>query len=252
MTRLAQWTVEKLTRARTPSTRSGSIEVATTDERWAELDRRWARARGYGLEARAARRPRRSPSSCRCSIPSTIVGGLHVADDGIAKAVRAAQAMCRHEAIAAFGDCEVTGLLIEGGRAVGVQTDARHDPRRARRHRRRHLGARAVAALRRGSTCRSCRSSTSSPIRRRCPSSPGRRARSCTRSCATRTTRCTSARSPTPTRSATTATSRAWPIPQRPAELAFTADDFASARARGGPDAAGAARRRDRRAPSTG
>ena len=52
----------------------------------------------------------------------TILGGLHVADDGVAKAVRAAQALCRHDAIAAFGDCEVTGLVIEDGRAAGVQT----------------------------------------------------------------------------------------------------------------------------------
>ena len=51
MTRLAQWTVEQLT-ALDAFHPVGSIEVATTDERWAELDRRWARARGYGLDAR--------------------------------------------------------------------------------------------------------------------------------------------------------------------------------------------------------
>src|SRR5438270_4535790 len=51
MTRLAQWTVEKLT-ALGAFHPVGSIEVATTDERWAELDRRWARARGFGLDAR--------------------------------------------------------------------------------------------------------------------------------------------------------------------------------------------------------
>ena len=67
MTRLAQWTVEKLS-ALGAFHPVGSIEVATTDERWAELDRRWARARGYGLEARVLD-PRRSPSSSRWSIP---------------------------------------------------------------------------------------------------------------------------------------------------------------------------------------
>ena len=120
MTRLAQWTVEKLS-ALGAFLPVGSIEVATTDERWAELDRRWARARGYGLEARLLDAAQVSELVPLLD-PETIVGGLHVADDGIAKAVRAAEAMCRHEAIAAFGDCEVTGLLIEGGRAVGVQT----------------------------------------------------------------------------------------------------------------------------------
>ena len=120
MTRLAQWTVADLTGlgAFHPV---GSIEVATTDERWAELDRRCARARGFGLEARLLD-PREVAELVPLLDPETIVGGLHVADDGIAKAVRAAEAMCGHEAIAAFGDCEVTGLLIEGGRAVGVQT----------------------------------------------------------------------------------------------------------------------------------
>ena len=122
MTRLAQWTVERLT-ALDAFHPVGSIEVATTDERWAELDRRWARARGYGLDARLL-----DPAEVAALIPlldpATILGGFHVADDGIAKGVRAAQALCRHEAITAIGDCEVTGLLVEGGRAVGVETAA--------------------------------------------------------------------------------------------------------------------------------
>jgi glycine cleavage system T protein len=120
MTRLAQWTVEKLT-ALGAFHPVGSIEVATTDERWAELDRRWARARGFGLDARLLD-PTQVAELVPLLDPEPILGGFHVADDGIAKAVRAAEAMCRHEAIAAFGDCEVTGLLIEGGRAVGVHT----------------------------------------------------------------------------------------------------------------------------------
>jgi glycine cleavage system T protein len=120
MTRLAQWTVEKLT-ALGAFHPVGSIEVATTDERWAELDHRCARARGFGLDARLLD-PTQVAELVPLLNPETIVGGCHVADDGIAKAVRAAEAMCGHEAIATFGDCEVTGLLIEGGRAVGVQT----------------------------------------------------------------------------------------------------------------------------------
>jgi glycine cleavage system T protein len=120
MTRLAQWTVEVLgaVGAFHPV---GSIEVATTDDRWAELDRRWARARGYGLDARLLD-PAQVSELIPLLDPSTIVGGLHVADDGIAKAVRAAEALCRSDAIRAVGDCEVTGLLVEGGRAVGVRT----------------------------------------------------------------------------------------------------------------------------------
>jgi glycine cleavage system T protein len=122
MTRLAQWTVERLT-ALDAFHPVGSIEVATTGERWAELDRRWARARGYGLDA-SLLDPAAVAELIPLLDPATILGGFHVADDGIAKGVRAAQALCRHEAITAIGDCEVTGLLVEGGRAVGVETVA--------------------------------------------------------------------------------------------------------------------------------
>ena len=67
MTRLAQWTVEKLT-ALDAFHPVGSIEVATTDERWAELDRRWARARGFGLEARLLDPAQVAELLSRCSI----------------------------------------------------------------------------------------------------------------------------------------------------------------------------------------
>jgi glycine cleavage system T protein len=120
MTRLAQWTVELLT-ALDAYHPVGSIEVATTQERSDELDRRWARARGYGLDARLLD-PAQVAELIPLIDPATILGGFHVADDGIAKGVRAAEALCRSDAIAAFGGCEVTGLVIEDGRAAGVET----------------------------------------------------------------------------------------------------------------------------------
>jgi glycine cleavage system T protein len=120
MTRMAQWTVEVLT-ALDAFHAVGSIEVATTQERSDELDRRWARARGYGLDARLLT-PAEVAELIPLIDPKAIRGGLHVADDGIAKGVRAAEALCRHDEIAAVGDCEATGLVIEGGRAVGVET----------------------------------------------------------------------------------------------------------------------------------
>ena len=85
MTRLAQWTVEKLTRARRlPPGRRASRSPPPTSAGPSST------AAGRGRAATASRRgcstPRRSPSSFRCSIPATILGGLHVADDGIAKA----------------------------------------------------------------------------------------------------------------------------------------------------------------------
>src|SRR3954463_11115357 len=103
----------------------GGIEVAATEERWAELDRRYGRALGYGLDAALL-----SPAEVRERIPvidpDRIVGGLLVENDGIAKAVRAAEAMGRAAAaeggVRAFGDCEATGLRVEGGRVRGVET----------------------------------------------------------------------------------------------------------------------------------
>jgi glycine cleavage system T protein len=103
----------------------GGIEVAATDERMAELDRRYGRARGYGLSAELL-----TPAQVRDRIPlvdpDRILGGLSVERDGIAKAVRAAEALGRAaEASAgtrAFGWCEATGLIVEGGRVRGVET----------------------------------------------------------------------------------------------------------------------------------
>src|SRR6185503_8369087 len=72
----------------------GGIEVAATEERWAELDRRYGRAGGYGLNAALL-----SPAEVKERIPlidaDRIVGGLFVERDGIAKAVRGAEAMGR-------------------------------------------------------------------------------------------------------------------------------------------------------------
>jgi dimethylglycine oxidase len=103
----------------------GGIEVAATEERWAELDRRYGRARGYGLEAELL-----TPAQVKDRIPlidpERIVGGLFVERDGIAKAVRGAEAMGRAAAAEggarAFGGCEATRLLVEHGRVRGVET----------------------------------------------------------------------------------------------------------------------------------
>jgi dimethylglycine oxidase len=103
----------------------GGIEVAATEERWAELDRRYGRAGGYGLDAALL-----SPAEVKERIPlidaDKIVGGLFVERDGIAKAVRGAEAMGRAAAAAggarAFGWTEAVGLVVEGGRVRGVET----------------------------------------------------------------------------------------------------------------------------------
>jgi hypothetical protein len=49
---------------------------------------------------------------------------LHVADDGIAKAVRAAEALvgAAGDAVSSFGETALTGLRVEKGRVRGVET----------------------------------------------------------------------------------------------------------------------------------
>src|SRR4051812_22646199 len=103
----------------------GGIEVAASEDRWAELDRRYGRARGFGLQAELL-----TPAQVKERIPlidaDRILGGLFVERDGIAKAVRGAEAMGRVAAAEggaqAFGGCEATGLVVAGGRVRGVET----------------------------------------------------------------------------------------------------------------------------------
>jgi dimethylglycine oxidase len=103
----------------------GGIEVAVTEERWAELDRRYGRALGFGLSAELLS-PREVAERIPILDPDRIVGGLHVERDGIAKAVRGAEAMARvaesEAGLRAFGGCEATGLVVERGRVRGVET----------------------------------------------------------------------------------------------------------------------------------
>jgi dimethylglycine oxidase len=122
MTRLAQWTVEVLSRfdCYFPV---GGIEVATTEERWAELDRRWARSRGYGLDA-SLLSPGEVAERVPLVDPDLILGGFSVADDGIAKALRAAEELAQgaSDALTTFGSCEVTGIRTSGGAVAAVET----------------------------------------------------------------------------------------------------------------------------------
>jgi dimethylglycine oxidase len=103
----------------------GGLEVATTQERWAELDRRYGRARSFGVPAALL-----DPAEVRALIAlidaERVLGALHTPTDGIAKALRAAAAMAAGagEALQAFGDCPVTGIERAGGRVRAVHTAA--------------------------------------------------------------------------------------------------------------------------------
>ena len=104
---------------------SGGIEVAATPERWEELERRYGRGLSFGLGPELL-----DPGAVAERIPlidpDRILGGILVPGDGIAKALRAAEALGR-AAIAtggarAVGECEVTGIDHAAGRVRAVLT----------------------------------------------------------------------------------------------------------------------------------
>jgi glycine cleavage system T protein len=104
---------------------SGGIEVAATPERWEELERRYGRGLSFEL-APELLDPGAVAERIPLIDPDRILGGILVPGDGIAKALRAAEALGR-AAIAtgraqAVGECQVTGIDRDAGRVRGVQT----------------------------------------------------------------------------------------------------------------------------------
>ena len=103
---------------------SGSVEVATTPERWEELKRKAGYAQSWGIEARLI-----SPEEASCKAPlldvARLYGALYVPSDGVAKAVRVSQylgeaAMARGAAF--YADTRVTGIDVANGRVRAVLT----------------------------------------------------------------------------------------------------------------------------------
>jgi dimethylglycine oxidase len=108
----------------------GSIEVAVTPERWEDLKRKRGLATSWGVEGTLL-----TPQECAEKIPlldpARIYGGLFVPLDGIAKAVRAAEAMARQATArgATFhGNTEVTNIEVANGRVQAVVTAAGRIP----------------------------------------------------------------------------------------------------------------------------
>jgi dimethylglycine oxidase len=103
----------------------GGIEVAETPERLADLKRRHGLAASWGLESYLI-----SPEECAEKIPlldkDRILGGFFVPSDGIAKGVRACEAMGRlasERGVKFYGETEVTGIEVKNGRVRAVETD---------------------------------------------------------------------------------------------------------------------------------
>ncbi|MFR9727637.1 GcvT family protein [Saccharopolyspora sp. MS10] len=129
LTRLARDTVRRFTAEDLDGApcfhQVGGIEVATTRTRWADLHRKRGLAAAWGVPAELI-----GPREVADRVPqvdaSRIFGGLHVATDGVAKPVRAAEVMIR-EATARgvrFQErTEVVGFEIDRGRIRAVRTD---------------------------------------------------------------------------------------------------------------------------------
>lgn len=102
----------------------GSLETAETPERLAELKRRAGWAKSRGGEAHLL-----TPDECRqhhpLVDPSVLLGGLFCPGNGIARPVRAAEAMAQRAGDAATfqGETTVTDILMRRGRVTAVMTD---------------------------------------------------------------------------------------------------------------------------------
>ena len=129
MTAFARYTVEKFGALEHPEgwafNEVGGLEVATTPERWADLHRKAGWAEAWGIDGRLL-----TTAECAALHPlldrDRILGGFHTPSDGLAKAVRAAEAQAR-EAIARGATfrphTEVLGIVDSGGRVTGVHTN---------------------------------------------------------------------------------------------------------------------------------
>ncbi|GLY94150.1 FAD-dependent oxidoreductase [Actinoplanes sp. NBRC 103695] len=122
MSRLAQYTVDKYVELGCFD-QVGSLEVATTPARLAELHRRHGFARSWGISSGLL-----GPDECRSLYPllgDSVLGGLHVPGDGLARAVPAgeAQALRAQSRGAVFRPFEkVVEIVVDGGRVTGVRT----------------------------------------------------------------------------------------------------------------------------------
>ncbi len=100
----------------------GSLEVATTPARWADLHRKLGWAKSWGIEASLV-----SPVEAKARLDlldeTVILGAFAVPTDGVAKPVWAAEALARKATGATFhGRTAVTGFEITRGQVRAVLT----------------------------------------------------------------------------------------------------------------------------------
>ncbi|MET8468151.1 FAD-dependent oxidoreductase [Streptomyces sp. NPDC006422] len=129
MTEFARYTVEKTSALDLDGDwcyrQVGGLEIATTSERLAELERRHGWLTSWGVESHLLS-PEESAKLHPLLDPGAILGGYHIPSDGLAKALRIGEAQARR-AIARgatfLGHHTVTDIETSGGAVSAVVTD---------------------------------------------------------------------------------------------------------------------------------
>jgi glycine cleavage system aminomethyltransferase T/glycine/D-amino acid oxidase-like deaminating enzyme len=107
-------------------TESGGIEVARTEERMQELRRRMASAKAWGIEGCEIVTPQRVKELVPFVEESVIVGGFYTPSVGIVDSLRfgtiAREKAQELGALQVFANTEVTGIDVQGGRVVAIET----------------------------------------------------------------------------------------------------------------------------------
>ncbi|MFF5589103.1 GcvT family protein [Streptomyces hygroscopicus] len=129
LTGFARYTVEKFSSLKVDGLPCfnpvGGLEIATSEERWADLHRKAGLAASWGVRGELI-----SPARCAELWPllarDRILGGFHTPDDGLARALLASRAQLERATArgARFLDRHtVTAIERKGGRVTAVVTD---------------------------------------------------------------------------------------------------------------------------------
>ena len=132
-------------------TESGGIEVARTEERMQELQRRMSSAAAWGVERLSIVTPAEIKELVPFIDESVIVGGFYTPGVGVVDSLRAGTIMRERAqeagALTVSPNTEVLGIDVEHGRVRARADDPRRHRGRVRRHRLRRAGARSIARM---------------------------------------------------------------------------------------------------------
>lgn len=124
----AQWTTAAFGELSPPDAPiwfpTGSLEIATTPERWHDLKRKYGYARSWGLDAHLL-----TPAETGEHLPQLdtglILGSIHIAGDGIVRAVPTVEQMARRaEALGVtfLGETELRSVVMPNRVVRGIST----------------------------------------------------------------------------------------------------------------------------------